>query len=131
MADLFCQPKKHIVEWATVAAFTVAAACWMYWPSWQSSRMESDLDFYAAVIRLAPSPLSLKEPLLDRIDAIEDRVWKGGRLDYSRWRRHDAAIRELLKQGLDHETASLIERELNRIERQIDEKNCPDEEAKS
>jgi hypothetical protein len=69
--------------------------------------------------------------LLDRIDAIEDRVWKGGRLDYPRWRRHDAAIRELLKQGLDPETASLTERELNRIERQIDEKDGPDEGAKS
>jgi len=64
--------------------------------------------------------------LLDRIDAIEDRVWKGGRLDYSRWRRHETAIRELLKQGLDHEAACLIERELNRIECQIDEKNGPE-----
>jgi len=36
-----------------------------------------------------------------------------------------------LKQGLDHETASLIERELNRIERQIDEKSGPEEGAKS
>ncbi len=82
------------------------------------------------VIRVAPSPLSLKESLLDRIDVIEDRVWKGGRLDYSRWRRHDAAIRELLKQGLDQETASLIERELHRIDRQIDEKDGPDEGRK-
>jgi len=126
MADLFYQPKKHIVEWATVATFMLAAALWMYWPSWQSSRIENDLDFYATGIRLAPSPLSLKEPLLDRIDAIEDRVWKGGRLDYSRWQRHDAAIRGMLKQGLDQEAACLIERELNRIERQIDEKNSPE-----
>jgi hypothetical protein len=99
----------------------------MYWPSWQSSRIENDLDFYATGIRLAPSPLSLKEPLLDRIYAIEDRVWKGGRLDYPRWRRHDTAIRQLLKQGLDHETDCLIERELNRIECQIDEKIGPEE----
>ena len=99
MTDLFYQPKKHIVEWATVGAFILAAGVWTYWPSWQSSRMESDLNFYATGIRLAPSPLSLKEPLLDRIDAIEDRVWKGGRLDYSRWRRHDTAIRELLEAG--------------------------------
>lgn len=131
MADLFCQPKKHIVEWATVAGFVHAAALWAYWPSWQSSRIENDLDFYAAGIRLAPTPLSLKEPLLDRIDAIEDRVWRGGRLDYSRWRRHDAAIRELLKQGLDQETTCLIERELNRIDRQIDEKSGPEEGSKS
>jgi hypothetical protein len=126
MADLFYQPKKHIVEWATVAAFIVAAALWMYWPSWQSTRIQNDLDFYATGLRLAPSPLSLKEPLLDRIDAIEDRVWRGGRLDYSRWRRHDTAIRGLLKQGLDQEAASLIERELNRIDRQIDEKSGPE-----
>ncbi len=131
MADFFYQPKKHIVEWAIVAAFILAAGLWLYWPSWQSSRMESDLDFYATGIRLAPTPLSLKEPLLNRIDSIEDRVWKGGWLDYSRWRRHDAAIRELLTQGLDHETASLIERELNRIERQIDEKNGSEERSKS
>ncbi len=127
MSDLFYQPMKHIVEWATVVAVMLAAALWMYWPSWQVSRIENDLDFYATGIRLAPSPLSLKEPLLDQIDAIEDRVWRGGRVDYSRWRRHDAAIRKLLTQGLDDETACLIERELNRIERQIDEKNGPDE----
>ena len=131
MADLFYQPKKHIAEWATVALAILAAGLWLYWPSWQTSRVESDLDFYATGIRLSPSPLSFKEPLLDRIDAIEDRVWKGGRLDYSRWCRHDAAIRVLLKQGLDQETASLIERELNRIERQIDERNGPEEGSKS
>ena len=99
MTDLFYQPKKHIAEWATVTIVILAAGAWTYWPSWQTSRVENDLDFYAAGVRLAPTPLSLKEPLLDRIDAIEDRVWKGGRLDYSRWRRHDTAIRELLEAG--------------------------------
>ncbi len=111
--------KRHFIEWAVVAAVLLAAAIWNYWPSMQASHTQTDLDFYAAAIRQAPCELSLKEPLLNRLDAIEDQVSKGRLPDYARWRRHDAAIRELLKLGLRFDTARLVERELRRIEHDL------------
>ena len=108
--------KRHFIEWATVVTLLLAGAIWTYWPSWKASRTQCDLDFYSTAVRLAPCELSLKEPLLDRLDAIEDQVSKGRLPGYARWQRHDTAIRELLKQGLRHDTARLIERELKRIE---------------
>lgn len=120
--------KQHYLEWTIVAAFLLAVVAWNYWPSWQESRIQSDLEFYATTIRQAPCDLSLKEQLLDRLDAIEDQMQRGKLLDHHRWRRHDAAIRGLLEQRLHYDTAHLIERELRRIQRQIEEKT-PDAEA--
>jgi hypothetical protein len=117
--------KRHYVEWSVVAAVLLAGAIWHCWPSLQATQTQDDLDFFASAIRRAPCELSIKERLLDRLDAIEDQINKGRLPDYARWLRHDKVIRELLNQGLRHDTGRLIERELQRVERGFTDEKQP------
>ena len=65
--------------------------------------------------------LQQKERLLDRIDAIRERVRHGRQPSVISWVEVNYAIHDMLDGGIRGDEPRLIERELDRITNEIDE----------
>jgi len=91
------------------------------WSSVYELRIRSDLRQIAKQVRKADVGLEQKEKLLDVIDSIRGRVQQGKRPNVLSWWEITDAINELVDCGIRDDEPRLIERELNRIMREMDE----------
>jgi len=100
-----------------IALLLVATAA--FWPTVTRGWMMLDLHRYAKVVRNSERPLHEKERLLDLIENLQDQLRQGTRPKVVRWVECDDAIEGLLRDGLDADEARLIERELQRVVREM------------
>lgn len=89
------------------------------WPWCQVAIIRFSLHGYAAEVRRANRSLEEKERLLDRIEALDDRLRDGATIGTPRWIEAVGAIRKMLSNGIDPDEVRLIERELQRLEREL------------
>src|SRR5436190_20716484 len=66
------------------------------WPWFQTAVIRNSLHGYAAQVRRANCSLSEKERLLDRIEALDDRLREGATVGTLRWLESDRIVREML-----------------------------------
>jgi hypothetical protein len=99
-------------------AFVVAA---LNWSSVCCLGIRYDLYHMAKQVRKADLSLHQKERLLDRIDAIRERVRHGRPPSVISWVEVNYSIEDMLDGGLRDDEPRLIERELDRIVNEIDE----------
>jgi hypothetical protein len=86
-----------------------------------SVRMRQDLHQLTMKLEKANIRLDQKEYLLDEIDAIRRRIQAGASINAATWREVSEAIDVLLKDEITNDKLRLIERELDRISREINE----------
>jgi hypothetical protein len=84
-------------------------------------RIEADLQDYARVVRRSAISFGEKERILDVIELIEDQLASGDQFGWRQWSRHNHIVREILEKGIDGDEGRLIERELQRVKRKIEE----------
>ena len=101
-----------------LAGSAVALVAWN-WEAVVGSRFRGDLQDYARTIRQSDLPLRDKERLLDEVEALEDRYHRGERVCFSEWRRTNAAIRDMLRGGIEPDQIRLIQRELQRAQERM------------
>ena len=111
----------RLVQLATgliAIAFVVAA---LNWSSVCCLGIRHDLYQMAKHVRKSDLGLQQKERLLDRIDAIRERVRHGRQPSVISWVEVNYAIHDMLDGGIRGDEPRLIERELDRITNEIDE----------
>ena len=79
-----------------------------------------DLRGFARAVRKSTLLLHDKERLLDEIEHLEDRVDLEESIDLMRWLQHAQAVDEMLEAGIEGDELRLIERELNRSEKDLE-----------
>lgn len=90
-----------------------------YWTSLPGLVIRHDMREYARQVRASSLPTAQKVELLDRIDALSDKMEAGSRIAFLRWLETNRAIRELLEDELNEDRAVLINRELRRVEERL------------
>lgn len=91
------------------------------WPTITRWVIRSDLRHYAQQVRGSSLSLPEKIKLLDRIEAISDRIDAGSNLSHGRWLEADQAVREMLAEGVTEDEVVLIDRELGRVEGRLED----------
>jgi len=89
------------------------------WPSLITFGIQHDLHEYAIAIRSCNQFLEDKERLLDLIDAVESQLENGAMPSMFGWTAHNDAIRAMLDDGITPDEIRLIERELQKAEREL------------
>jgi hypothetical protein len=89
------------------------------WPALVTFGIRHDLHEYAKTIRASSRSLGEKEKLLDRIDALEKSLDGGAAVSAFGWKPHNDAIRAMLDDGLTADEVRLVERELEKVEREL------------
>ena len=79
-----------------------------------------DLRGFALVVRKSTLLLHDKERLLDVIEHLEDRVDLEESVVLIRWWQHSQAIDDMLEAGIEGDEVRLIERELDRSEKDLE-----------
>ena len=79
-----------------------------------------DLRGFARAVRKSTLLLHDKERLLDEIEHLEDRVDFEQSIDLIRWWQHAQAVDDMLEAGIERDEVRLIERELDRSERDLE-----------
>ena len=79
-----------------------------------------DLRGFARVVRKSTLLLQDKERLLDVIEHLEDRVDLEESIDLVRWWQHAQAVDDMLESGIEGDEVRLIERELDRSEKDLE-----------
>jgi hypothetical protein len=101
-----------------VIAIVVAG---LNWSSVFELGIRHDLYRIASHVRKSALSLQQKEHLLDRIDAIRERVRHGQQPSLISWQDVSNSIDEMIDSGIRGDAPRLIERELERITNEIDE----------
>jgi hypothetical protein len=78
-----------------------------------------ELNKFARAVRASDRMLEEKEKLVDRIDAVEKLLSNENRLSIFAWITHIEDIRDMLKDGITADEVRLIERELEKIEQEL------------
>jgi hypothetical protein len=90
------------------------------WNTVSRVKIGTDLRAYARAVRQSGLNLDDKEHLLDVIERLEDRLKSGEQINLRLWCLHDQTIREMLDDGIERDEARLIERELNRMDEDLE-----------
>src|SRR6476661_2483873 len=91
------------------------------WSSFHGLQMRYDLHKIAKQVRNADTSLKQKERILDQIDAIRDKVRHGRRPSWLSWWEVSDAVEDMTDWGIRGDEPRLIERELARLNREMDE----------
>ena len=79
-----------------------------------------DLRGFARVVRKSTLLLHDKERLLDVIEHLEDRVDLEESIDLIHWCQHAQAVDDMLEAAIEGDEVRLIERELDRSEKDLE-----------
>lgn len=85
----------------------------------KSVAFRESLITHANIIRQANCPLDRKELLLDRLDNLMDDFEAGETIGLLRWTEFRDAVEPLLKDGITSDEQRLVEREIDRLERDM------------
>lgn len=91
------------------------------WSSVVSMSIQHDLDEYGRLVRASKRSVGEKERLLDVIDSVEEKLDLGAVPSMRRWLRHDSVIRAMLARGITPDEVRLIERELQKFEKELED----------
>lgn len=113
---------NNALEWLAAIGIIVAAAIWYFWPTPHVNTPQECVDSWTAAVRHAYCPMPVKERLLNRLDAIEARIQGGEKMSAARWQRHDSVMKDIIRRGIIPDSVPLLERELQKVENDLDEK---------
>ena len=99
----------------------VALALVLSWSALSRAIAYHDLLKYGQVVRASSLSLNEKERLLDLTDTLTDRVRGGEKIALWRWLETDSAVRPILAELNGEEDVRLIERELERFEKGLED----------
>ena len=112
---------KTVLQIVAVVVGLVLLTGYWHWPVVKAGMIREDLHDYARAVRRSHRSLYDKWKLLDRIEAIEDRLDQGETVNIFKWQSTDEAIRDMLRYTISDDEVALIKRELQRVERTMTE----------
>lgn len=89
------------------------------WTSLKNFAFRESLVWNAQAIRQSTCPLNDKILLLDRLDFLMEYVDEGKTVGVVRWMEFEQAIEPLLKDEITSDEQRLVEREMDRLEREL------------
>ena len=103
------------IVFAAILLFVV-----LNWSFLKKLKAGIDLRGFARAVRKSTLLLHDKERLLDEIEHLEDRVDFEQSIDLIRWWQHAQAVDDMLEAGIVGDEVRLIERELDRSEKDLE-----------
>ena len=101
-----------------LASLVVGLMCWN-WTPLKNFVFRESLVCHAQSIRQSTCSLSDKELLLDRLDFLMEYLEEGKTVGVVRWIEFSNAIEPLLKDEITSDEQRLVEREIDRLEREL------------
>jgi hypothetical protein len=122
MTALIAKLRRFVIVVAqSVVGFAVLIVSLTYW-NWTSLKQfvfRESLVSQANTIRQASCPIQTKEMLLDRLDDVMDELLAGETVGLVRFLEFYDAVQPLLKDGITSDEQRLLEREIDRLERDL------------
>lgn len=109
----------RLVQLVAVFVFLAVGVVGWNWSSLKNFVFRQSLVTHANTIRQASCPIDKKELLLDRLDSVMDDLQAGETVGLLRWREFRDAVEPLLKDGITSDEQRLVEREIDRLERDL------------
>jgi len=103
---------------AGVGVLVCSLTAWN-WTSIKNFAFRESLVSQANTIRQASCPIDKKELLLDRLDDVMDYLLAGETVGLVRFWEFHNAVEPLLKDGITSDERRLVEREIDRLERDL------------
>lgn len=108
------------VQFLSGAVLLIAVVAYWHWTAIKNLAFRESLAIQAQKIRALTNPLETKEALLDEIEALMDDLHEGRTIEILRWLEFHEAIEAMLKDGITSDERRLIERECERLERELE-----------
>ena len=111
---------NRLIQIISIVLSAVLLLVILNWSFLTKLKAGMDLRGFARVVRKSTLLLHDKERLLDVIEHLEDRVDLEESIDLIRWWQHAQAVDEMLEAGIERDEVRLIERELDRSEKDLE-----------
>ena len=111
---------NRLIQIASIGLAALLLLVILNWSFLTRLKAGIDLRGFARVVRKSTLLLDEKERLLDEIEWLEDRVDVNESVDLLRWYQHVQTIQEMLDAGIQGDEVRLIERELDRSEKDLE-----------
>ena len=111
---------KRLLQVTSIVLAAVLLLAILNWSFLTKLMAGIDLRGFARVVRKSTLLLHDKERLLDVIEHLEDRVDLEESIDLIRWWQHAQAVENMLEAGIVGDEVRLIERELDRTDKDLE-----------
>jgi hypothetical protein len=122
MTGLITRLRKLAIRFIQLVAGSgvlVGGLAFWNWTPLKNFVFRESLVSQANIIRQASCPIQTKEMLLDRLDDVMDELLAGETVGLVRWMEFYDAVQPLLSDGITSDEHRLVEREIDRLERDL------------